>query len=318
MAKKAILDVKNLKKSYGSYQAVDDISFNVKEGEIVGLLGPNGAGKTTTINMLLGVLTPTSGKIEYFNKDFKTHREEILKQINFCSSYVKLPYRLTAYENLDVIARLYEVKNRKKRIEKMLEIFEMLESKNRPISSFSAGQTMRVMLAKAFLNYPKLILLDEPTASLDPDVAQKVRDFLLKEQKEFGVSMLLTSHNMAEVEQLADRVIFLNKGKILAEDTPEGLASKIDTSRVELLIRKNLDGAQQKIAEFGWESGISGRYLKIELKEGDIARLLYALSGAGVEYDEISIEKPDLEDFFISVSKGVQEEEEKKGQDELQ
>lgn len=305
MAKNIVLEVKNLTKVFGSTNAVDDISFEVKEGEIVGLLGPNGAGKTTTINMLLGVLTPTSGEISYFGKEFNLNREEILKKINFVSSYIRLPWRLSVEENLDIIGRLYEVKNRDEKINKLLEIFEMAEYKNKLIAELSAGQTMRVMLAKAFLNYPKILLLDEPTASLDPDVAQKVRDFLKKEQKEFGVTMLLTSHNMAEVEQLTSRVIFLNKGKILAEDTPEQLAGKIDTSRVELLIDKNkVDQAQQLCAQLDFSSGFDGRYLKIEVREQDISGLLTILNKAKIGFSEISIDKPDLEDFFIKISKG--------------
>lgn len=303
MAKNVVLEVKNLTKRFGKFTAVDDISFNVKEGEIVSLLGPNGAGKTTTIQMLLGVLTPTFGSIEYFGKDFKSYREEILKKVNFGSSYIRLPWRMTVEENLDVIARLYEVKNRKERIRKLLEAFEMSEFRTRMMSALSAGQVMRVILAKAFLNYPKVLLLDEPTASLDPDVAQKVRDFLNKEQKEFGTSILLTSHNMAEVEELSDRVIFLNRGKILAEDTPEELAKKIDISRVELLIEKKKELALQLCMENGWQAGIVGRYLKIELEEHQIAKLLSVLANERIDYSEISIDKPDLEDFFIKAAK---------------
>lgn len=303
MAKNLVLEVKNLTKVYKNTPAVDDISFNVGEGEIVGLLGPNGAGKTTTIQMLLGVLTPTAGIIEYFGKDFKTHREEILKKVNFGSSYIRLPWRMTVEENLDVIARLYEVKNRKERIKKLLEAFEILEFKTRMMSALSAGQVMRVILAKAFINYPKVLLLDEPTASLDPDVAQKVRDFLAKEQKEYGTTILLTSHNMAEVEELSDRVIFLNQGKIFAEDTPEQLAKKIDISRVELLIEeRKREKALQLCLENNWRAGILGKYLRVEIEEHQIGKLLGLLANSKIDYVEISIDKPDLEDFFIKMS----------------
>lgn len=304
MAKNIILDVKNLTKSFGKFKAVDNLSFQVKEGEIVGLLGANGAGKTTTINMLLGVLNSSFGSIEYFGKEFKKHREEILKQVNFCSGYIRFPWRLTVLENLDVMARLYEVKDRYSRIEKLLKIFEMSEYKNKAISSLSAGQIMRVMLTKAFINYPKLILLDEPTSSLDPDVAQKVRQFLLKEQKEFGVTMLLTSHNMAEVEELADRVIFLDHGKILTIDTPEGLATKIDLARVELLVGNNVNEAIRLCKKYNWECFRDGRFLKVKVKEKEITKLIYALNNEGINFTEISIEKPSLEDFFIGVAKG--------------
>src|SRR5258708_1982455 len=207
-ASKTVLKVTDLKKSFKNASALDGVSFDVKEGEIVGLLGPNGAGKTTTINILLGVLTATSGQVEYFGKEFKAHREEILKQINFCSSYIRLPWSMTVDENLDVMARLYEVKNRTQKINELLEVFEVTDLRKKRMASLSAGQIMRVILAKAFLNSPKILLLDEPTASLDPDVAAKVRDYLTKEQQESGTSILLTSHNMAEVEQLSDTIIF--------------------------------------------------------------------------------------------------------------
>ncbi|MBI2022921.1 ABC transporter ATP-binding protein [Candidatus Daviesbacteria bacterium] len=303
MAKNIVLEVSNLQKKFGDYFAVDNISFKASEGEIVGLLGPNGAGKTTTINMLLGILTPTAGEIMFFGKNFFAQREDVLKDINFCSSYIKLPWRLTVYENLEVMAMLYGVKNIKPRIMKFLEVFEMAEYIKSPISALSAGQIMRVMLAKAFLNHPKLILLDEPTASLDPDVAKKVRDFLLKQQREYGTTMLLTSHNMAEVEQLCDRVIFLHKGKILAEDSPDGLSRRIKTATIELLIPKNkLKKAIEKCQNLGWKAQAEGRYLKVDLEESEIVKLLLVLNGADIEFTEINIEKPDLEDFFIKVA----------------
>lgn len=303
MFQSKVLEVKNLTKKFGKFKAVDAISFYIKEGEIVGLLGPNGAGKTTTIQMLLGTLTPTSGEIFYFGKDFKTHREEVLRQINFCSSYIRLPWRLTVYENLDVIARLYGVKNRNKRIQKLLKIFEISEFQKMPMSSLSAGQVMRVVLAKSFLNYPKVLLLDEPTASLDPDIAQKVRDILVNEQKEFKVSMLFTSHNMAEVEELCDRVIFLDKGRILAQDTPLGLAKKIRTSKVELLLGEDKEKAANLSGKMGWKTTFNGPYLQVELEEKEISKLLSVLGSENIQYEEISIDKPSLEDFFLKVAR---------------
>lgn len=299
-----VLEVTNLTKHFGKTKAVEKVSFNIKEGEIVGLLGPNGAGKTTTIQMLLGTLTPTSGEVVYFGKDYKSNREEILKKVNFCSSYIRLPWRMTVYENLDVIARLYGVKDRKERILKLLKAFRMEKFINRTMSSLSAGQIMRAILAKSFINYPRLILLDEPTASLDPDIAKRVRDFLVREQKEFGVSMLFTSHNMAEVEMLCDRVIFLHKGKILDEDTPLGLARKIKTARVDLVLTDKVDKAQEVCAKNGWNAGYDEPYLKIELNEDKIAKLLSIFASEGLGYTEISIDKPDLEDYFLKVSKG--------------
>ncbi len=297
------MEANNLSKKFGNTLAVDDISFSVNKGEIVGLLGPNGAGKTTTIQMLLGTLTQSGGSIRYFGKDFATHREEILKQVNFCSSYIRLPWRMTIWENLEVIARLYEVPNRKQRIIKLLDTFELSGFKNSFVSDLSAGQIMRLILAKAFINYPKVILLDEPTASLDPEVAQRVREFLKKEQKEFGVTILLTSHNMAEVEELSDRVIFLNQGQILAEDTPDQLAAKIDVTRIDLLIPNRLEEAAQILSEHRFSVGTNGKYLRVETSQSQIARMLTILSSAKIEYKEISIDKPDLEDFFLKMAK---------------
>src|SRR3989344_2466688 len=231
-----VLKVKNLTKSFGDFTAVDRVSFELKKGEILGLLGPNGAGKTTTIRMLLGTLKPTSGQIEYFGKDFFANRSEVLQEINYASAYSRLPWRLTAGENLDVYARLYGVKNRKERIDNLMREFEVSEIKNKTMDGPSAGQSTRVMLCKAFINYPKLILLDEPTASLDPDIASRVRQFLLRQQEEYQVSMLFTSHNMKEVTEVCDRVIFLKNGKIIAEDTPENLAKRVDATLEEFFL----------------------------------------------------------------------------------
>lgn len=219
-----VLQVKNLTKKFGQFMAVDKISFELKKGEILGLLGPNGAGKTTTIQMLLGTLTPTDGEIVYFGKDFFKHRSEVLQEVNYASAYSHLPWRLTVEENLQVYARMYGVENRRRRIDRLLTEFGVSELRRKTVDSLSAGQKTRVMLCKAFINYPRLILLDEPTASLDPDIAAKVRQFLLAQQREYQVSMLFTSHNMAEVSEVCDRVIFLKQGQIVACDTPEKLA----------------------------------------------------------------------------------------------
>ena len=191
-----VLEVKNLTKKFGKFTAVNNLSFHIKEGEVLGLLGPNGAGKTTTIQILLGIMNSTGGSIQYFGKDFNKNKEEVMKNINFSSAYISLPWWFTVSEILEFFARLYEVPDRKKRIKKLVEEFEFSSLIHREYNKLSSGERTRLLLAKAFLNYPKLILLDEPTASLDVDIAVKVREFLKKEQKNYGVSMLLTSHNM--------------------------------------------------------------------------------------------------------------------------
>jgi ABC-2 type transport system ATP-binding protein len=182
--------------------AVDDVSFVVATGEIVGLLGPNGAGKTTIIQMLLGATTKSRGNIEYFGQDMDKHRSEVLEWVSYASAYTRLPWQLTVFENLMVYARMYNVPDPSKRIHKLLAEFKMEKFAKKRMGSLSAGQTTRVILAKAFINYPKLILLDEPTASLDPESAQTVRQFLIRQQKKYKVAMLFTSHNMTEVAEV--------------------------------------------------------------------------------------------------------------------
>jgi ABC-2 type transport system ATP-binding protein len=300
---KPVLEVKNLTKKYGKFTAVNNISFEIGKGEILGLLGQNGAGKTTTIQMLLGATTPTSGEIFYFGNKFQKSKENILKQINYSSTYTRLPWRMTVWENLDVYARLYEIPNRKERILKILKIFEIENMLNKLVSSLSSGQNARLMLTKAFINYPKIILLDEPTAGLDPDIAIKVREFLKSEQKNFDVSMLFTSHNMAEVEEICDRVIFLHNGKIIAQDTPEGLAKTITDCEVELMITDGMKRTVSYCKKNQIPYNQKSRYIKIRISEKEIAELLTALSNIGIEYQEISIKKPELEDFFLSVTK---------------
>lgn len=246
-----IIDVQNLTKQYppktrggAPFTAVDSISFQVQPGEIMGLLGPNGAGKSTTIAMLLGVLSPSSGSITMFGKDFLKYRSECVNDITFASSYIKLPWRLTIYENLRVYGLLYGLRKAEytKRIQPLLEFFGVWEQRHKAISELSAGQITRVMLAKAFLPRPKLVLLDEPTASLDPEIAHEVRSFFLEQQRQYGTTILYTSHNMAEVTALCNRVMFLKQGKIVATDTPERLtknAAAKDLEEYFLMMSKN-------------------------------------------------------------------------------
>jgi len=284
-------------------KAVDKISFEISKGEILGLLGPNGAGKTTTAQMLLGVLTPTSGDIYYFGKNFKKNQSELLKKMNFSSAYIELPHRLTVWENLDVYARLYEVKDKNKRIKKFLQEFQVLEYKNKQITQLSAGQKTRVLLAKAFLNYPQLLILDEPTASLDPDISVKVKKFLVRQQKKYGVSILFTSHNMHEVQEICDRVVFLNKGKIIEQDTTENLIKKLKKATIKMFISRGKDFLEQYLQNQGIDFQWKDKKIIFKIKENTIPKFLYKISDAGVEYWEIEILRPNLEDFFLEVVK---------------
>lgn len=218
---KSIVEVRGLTKVFNRYKlAVDSISFDMYEGEILGLIGPNGAGKTTTLQMLLGLTTPTGGQIRIFGLDIATSREEILRQVNFSSSYISLPYSLTVEENLTVFSRLYGVKGYRERITELLHTFEIEEIRRTPTRRLSSGQITRVCLCKALLNSPRVLFLDEPTASLDPDIADKTRRLLKRIRGEQGLSILYTSHNMKEMEEMCDRVIFMDKGRIIAIGDP--------------------------------------------------------------------------------------------------
>jgi ABC-2 type transport system ATP-binding protein len=215
-----LVKVDNLTKTFGAFKAVDDISFGVDAGEIVGLVGPNGAGKSTTIHMLLGFIAPTSGSIRLFHAHLEKDRESILQRLNFNSPYSAFPRRLTVAENLDVFARIYHVPHRARRIGELLEILGISHLRQNAVSSLSSGETTRLGLCKAFLNSPELLLLDEPTAFLDPQAAMQVRRLLLDLKHRYGTTILYTSHNMREVQQMCDRLIFLSHGRVIATGTP--------------------------------------------------------------------------------------------------
>jgi len=214
------IQVAGLRKSYGEFEAVRGIDFEVSPGEVFGLLGPNGAGKTTTIHMILGLISPTSGEVRIFGKRFEEHRQEILEQMNFTSPYVAFPIRLTVFENLMVFARMYNLPHPRAKIAELAKLFDIEELLRKPVSRLSSGETTRIGLCKAFMNDPKVLLLDEPTAYLDPQIASQVKGILLDMQRERGTTILYTSHNMAEVERMCARIIFLSRGRVLASGTP--------------------------------------------------------------------------------------------------
>ena len=227
------IKVENLAKRFGDVVAVENLSFEVREGEVVGLLGGNGAGKTTTISMILGLLIPTSGSLEVLGTDMLRHRYRVLSRINFSSPYVDLPKRLTSRENLMVYARLYGVPNPDRRLAALAEDLAIDGFLDRPFGNLSSGQKTRVSLAKSLLNEPDLLLLDEPTASLDPDTADWVRTYLKNFQRKRGATILLASHNMAEVERLCDHVVMMKLGKIVDRDSPAGLLRKYGRGTLE-------------------------------------------------------------------------------------
>jgi ABC-2 type transport system ATP-binding protein len=242
------IEIRNLTKRFGPVTAVDGLSFAIAPGETVGLLGGNGAGKTTTIAMLLGLLLPSSGAITVLGEDLLRHRYRVLPRMNFSSPYVDLPKRLSPRENLDVFARLYEVPDRKRRIAALAEELDIGEFLNRPMQTLSAGQKTRVSLAKAMINSPELLLLDEPTASLDPDTADWIRVYLENYKRRTGATIVLASHNMTEVERLASRVIMMRRGAVVDDGSPSALLAKFGRRNLEevfLDIARNRGAGQE-------------------------------------------------------------------------
>ncbi|OGN64061.1 MAG: hypothetical protein A3E80_02560 [Chlamydiae bacterium RIFCSPHIGHO2_12_FULL_49_9] len=289
----------------GGHLAVDGISFELGAGEILGLLGPNGSGKTTTIQMLLGTLSFSSGEIYYFGRDFPKHRSEVLQKVSFASTYTSLPWLLTVQENLEVMGRLYGIgpKEASKRFFPLLERFGILDKKDVRVSALSAGQITRLVLVKAFFIDPKIVLLDEPTASLDPEMAKEICQFILEEREKRGLSILFTSHKMDEAAQLCDRVIFLKNGKIIANDVPKKLARSISAFQVRLVVP---DGMKRTVALAEKEKlsyQVERRTIQVTLEEGQIPTFLTALAQEGVVYSNIKIEEPSLEDYFLQIAR---------------
>lgn len=234
MNEEPILSVKNLRREFaGGAIALADLSFDVHAGEVVGLLGANGAGKTTAMHIILGLMEPTGGTVRAFGLDPFKDRIAILRQCNFASAYTDLPGNLLVWQNLTVFGRIYGVQNLPQRIDEMLELFEIPHLKKRVTGHLSAGESTRLQLCKALLNKPRLLMLDEPTASLDPDIADKVRKILRRVQKEHGLAILYTSHNMRDVEEVCDRVLFMHKGKVVTTGSPREVIAQFQQTDME-------------------------------------------------------------------------------------
>ena len=232
------LEVIGLSKTYNTKEAVKDVSFKVNQNEIIGLLGPNGCGKTTTIGMILGLLKPSKGKVLINGVEIENQRVDLLNQLNFISPYIELPKKLTVRQNLEVYGRLYDVNKHKEKIEYLCEKLRLYEFIDKLTGELSSGQKNRVSLAKSIINNPKVLLLDEPTASLDPETGDFVRSFLEGYQQENKTSILLASHNMAEVERLCSSVLMMNKGSIIDEGRPEELIKKHGRKNMEEVFLK--------------------------------------------------------------------------------
>ncbi|MDC0628782.1 ABC transporter ATP-binding protein [Pelagibacteraceae bacterium] len=228
------LEVQNLSKQFNNFLAVKNISFSIDKNKTLGLLGPNGCGKTTSIGMMLGLITPTNGKILIDNQTLDSkNRINLLSMMNFASPYIELPKKLTVFQNLNVYARLYGVRNITQRIEEMTEDLNLKEFLNKKTGELSSGQKNRVSLAKSLINKPKLLFLDEPTASLDPDVGDFVREYLENYKTKNELTILLASHNMREVERLCNNIVMMKKGEIVDQGTCKELITKHGRSNLE-------------------------------------------------------------------------------------
>src|SRR5919205_4681214 len=232
-----VLEVHDLTKRYGAFTAVDHVSFVLQKGKILGLLGPNGAGKTTTIQMLVGVTLPDAGTIHYFGLDLHRHREACLQRINFSSSYSMLQSRISVWENLVVYARLYRVQQPEQKIKQLSKYFGITDNMGQIFRTLSAGQKTRVNLVKTLLNDPEVVLMDEPTASLDPDIADRTLSLIEDLRQRRELSIVYTSHQMDEVTRICDEVIFLDRGRIVAHDTPAELTRRMANTQLRVRFR---------------------------------------------------------------------------------
>ena len=236
-----IIEIINLSKKYNNFSAIDNISFKIRNPGILGLLGTNGAGKTTLMGIILGLIQPTVGKIKIFDQEYSSNKYDILKKINYESPYIDLPKKLTVKQNLILYARLYGVENHLEKIMKLSDSIKISDILDKKFGNLSAGQKTKVGICKALINSPELLLLDEPTASLDPETSIFVREFLLNYQKKTQSAIIIASHNMQEVESICDRIIILNKGKIMFDEKTNDLIKKEKSKSLEDLFL-NLDG----------------------------------------------------------------------------
>lgn len=300
----SVLRVEKLVKDYGVYRAVDGISFEIKKGQVVGLLGPNGAGKTTTIQMLIGITNPSSGRITYFGEDFATHKQASLQRVNSTSAYNSLLGRISVRENLMTFAGLYRVPNRTSKIAQLLETFEISHLANERYINLSAGERTRVNLAKSLISDPELVLMDEPTASLDPDIADKTLSWIEQLRRDHDLSILFTSHNMAEVERICDEVIFLDRGKVVSQGSPADHTSKLGNVEIVINFSGRAEDVEEKLRGRKLTYTLSDEnVLRIETRKDKTAEIISLLVEAGINIKDTEIRKPNLEQVFLQIAR---------------
>jgi ABC-2 type transport system ATP-binding protein len=294
-----------LTKLYGSFRAVDGVSFNVQRGKIVGLLGPNGAGKTTTIQMLVGITLPDDGTIHYFGQDLQRHREWCLQRINFSSSYNNLQGRITVWENLVVYARLYRVAQPEQKIHDLGRYFGIDDLMGQRFLTLSAGQRTRVNLTKALLNDPEVLLMDEPTASLDPDIADRTLSLIESLRASRDLAIVYTSHQMEEVTRICDEVIFLDRGHIVAQDTPASLTKRIANSQLRISFVGDAQGVVDALrSSYPDVKFPSASEVIVTTDTARVPAAILAIASSGVEIRDVDIKKPTLEDVFLQIARG--------------
>ena len=302
-----LLEIHQLRKRYGSVEALRGITFTVERGEFFGLLGPNGAGKSTTINILLGLILADGGSIRVFDTDFAAQPVAIRRRMNVAAALTSMNGVLTVRENLGVYGRIYGVKKIKSRIDELLERFEIRDLADTKLQYLSSGQHTRVTLCKGFLNDPELLLLDECTVGLDPDIAEKTRRALKQVQRDKKTTVLFTSHNMSEVEELCGRIAFLSKGEILRIDTAERITRLIPQQILEVRFQPGTDLSHMVFpdglpqAEPGAADSLRFR---LDDPEQQLDPLLRRLAQSEARIADLQLKRPTLEDVFIKVARG--------------
>lgn len=309
----SVVEVKNLKKTYEKNswkpwkngrktKALRGINFDVKEGEIFGIVGPNGAGKTTLVNILSGLLYKDTGSVKIFGKETKQNRKELADRMNVATAYSKLSGNLTIEENLRVFAKIYDVENRKEKINHVLELFEISDLRGKKIYHLSAGQKTRANLAKSFINQPEILLLDEATAGLDPHIADVTRKAIRQINEEHETTIIITSHDMEDIDSLSDRMMFLHQGKILRTGTPRELKKDIHIKVLEVTVDEVNDDFRGLIDHLDGELDENTARVKIEQEE-HIIEILDSISEIDVTVIDIEAKNPDLNEVFKKVAR---------------